>query len=256
MLSVQTFTIRKHIQSEEGIQKAFKWLNEHGVNAVELARIDFKPDTINYIARAAKEHNIDIGSTQITFDYLENNMSWVADLHHELGCRYASVSVLPLKYITGGPDKLPGFTDRLNDLGEKYREKAISLLYHHHHFEFRKYGERTGWEIITENTDPAKVGLVMDTYWLQRGGHSPQDMISRYAGRVKVVHLRDYKLKWKFFDLLPTDTELGNGNLDFRAILAACTEAGVDYLPIEQDSKKPFDSLQKSISYISGLIPK
>ena len=67
----------------------------------------------------------------------------------------------------------------------------------------------------------------LDTYWVARGGRSPQDMIRDQHGRVKVVHLRDFRLQWRAFMLKPVDCELGNGNLDFKRIVDSCIDSGV-----------------------------
>ncbi|MFL7808595.1 MAG: sugar phosphate isomerase/epimerase, partial [Anaerolineae bacterium] len=47
----------------------------------------------------------------------------------------------------------------------------------------------------------------------------------------------------------PTMAEIGEGNLNWPAILAACAEAGVEWYAIEQDicRRDPFESLK--ISY-------
>ncbi|MFA9390964.1 MAG: sugar phosphate isomerase/epimerase family protein [Prolixibacteraceae bacterium] len=248
-LSVQTFTIRKQLQTNRGIEASFKKLGEMGVEAVELARIGFSKNEIQSVKEASNKHNVEIGSTQITYDFLVKNFDWVIEFHKILDCKYTCVSVLPTKYILGNEKKLLAFSHELNELGKRFLKEGIYLLYHHHHFEFRKYGNRLGFDVLSEALNQEYVGFVLDTYWLQRGGKSPQDFIEKYAGKVKVVHLRDFKLNWKPFNLLPNDTELGNGNLDFKKIKEACIRSGVLYAAIEQDTKTPFESLEQSINY-------
>ena len=252
-LGIQTFTIRKLIKSPGEITKAFKKLSEMGVESVELARIKFTKPEIEAVRAASLQYNIEIGSTQITFDYLEKNFDWVVEFHKTLECKYVCVSVLPTKYIIGNERKLREFTARLNQLGMKFRENGLFLLYHHHHFEFRKYGMLTGFEIIEESVDPNAVHFVLDTYWLQRAGLSPHDFIRERKGKVKVVHLRDHIIRWKGIELKSTDTELGEGSLDFKKIKAACEESGVEYYAIEQDTQTPMESLRTSLKYFKNL---
>ena len=50
--------------------------------------------------------------------------------------------------------------------------------------------------------------------------------------------------------------EIGEGNLDFKAIIEACERTGVKYLPIEQDDtygRDPFESLQISMDNLKAL---
>jgi sugar phosphate isomerase/epimerase len=70
--------------------------------------------------------------------------------------------------------------------------------------------------------------------------------IRKLKGRCPVVHLKDFAIaadRTQFF------TEIGNGNLDWPGILAACEESGTEFMPVEQDRcpGDPFESLR--ISY-------
>jgi len=252
-IAVQTFTVRKHLKSPAAIEKTFTQLHSMGINAVELARIKWTPAEIDAVARVTKKLGMVVGSTQNTFDYLSKNFDWSVKLHKLLNCQYVAVSVLPLRCILGSEATLSEFAFELEKLGRAYRQQGLKLLFHHHHFEFQQYGDELGFDILMNSTSPENVGLVLDTYWLQRGGKTPQDVITDYADRVKVVHLRDYKIRWKYFDLLPMDAALGEGNLDFIKIIESCKKANVAFMAIEQETKTPFESLTKSINHIKEL---
>jgi sugar phosphate isomerase/epimerase len=258
-IAVQTFTVRKHIQSAAARADTFAKLQAMGIGAIELARIDWKPQTIDSITQQINDFDITVGSTQNTFDFLKKNVDYSVKLHKQLGCRNVVVSVLPTLCILGGIERLINFSIELDHLGYLYRKQGLNLLFHHHHFEFQRYGKNThsngelGLDIILQHTNPENVGLVLDTYWLQRGGQCPHEKIVELADRVKVVHLRDYRIDWKFFDLLPTDTELGAGTLDFTKIVNSCQQIGVEFMAIEQDSRTPFQSLENSVKHLSSL---
>ena len=164
-----------------------------------------------------------------------------------------AVSVLPIKAILGGEKHFLTFAEQLNELGEYFGKRGLQLLFHHHDFEFKRYGDRLGLDLILENTDADYVGIEMDTYWVQRGGKSPQDLIADLHGRVKVVHLRDFRIRWKWFDLLPIDAELGAGNLDFKRIIDSCVANGVQSMAIEQDSRHPYQSVEHSVNHLKAL---
>jgi sugar phosphate isomerase/epimerase len=252
-LAVQTFTVRKDLGTPKKIIQSYERLNSMGVKSVELARINFKQNEINAVAEACSRFGMSVGSTQITFDFLQKNFEQLVNFHKQLNCNIASVSVLPTKYIINDGENWPGFYKELNLLGERYKNEGIDLLYHHHHFEFRKYKGKTGIEILLENTDAENIGLVCDTYWTQRGGMCPADFIANPENRVKAVHLRDYKIHWKYFDLLPMDAEIGEGNLNVKKIMDACILSNVAYAAIEQESKLPWDSLQTSVNNLKKM---
>ena len=252
-VALQTFTVRRYLQSPEVIEQGFARIAALGIKAIELAYVPLKPAVIDAVDAARKRHGIDVGSSQITFDILSKQREQVLRFLRQLECDVTAVSVLPWKGIVGGRDKLLQFCRELDALGAWYREQGVALCYHHHDFEFRRYGDEMGLDLILNNTAPENVCLELDTYWVQRGGGSPQELIAELGSRVKVVHLRDYRIRWKWFELLPIDTELGQGNLNFDHIIQACCNSGVRYMAIEQATKNPYDSVAKSVQHLHAL---
>ena len=252
-IGLQTFTVRRFLKSPEAIGTGFARLAGMGLTAVELAYVKLEPRYIDALETAGREHGIEFRSSQIKFDILDKQRDWMVRLHERLGCRNTAVSVLPFKVIRGGRDELLAFTEQLEALGQWYRERGIQLCFHHHDFEFRPYGDALGFDQIVANTSPANVGLELDSYWLQRSGTAPHDMIRKLGCRVKVLHLRDYKLRLRLFDMLPGDAELGAGNLDLSQIIQACLEAEVPLLAIEQNTKTPYESLDRSLAHVREL---
>ena len=53
-------------------------------------------------------------------------------------------------------------------------------------------------------------------------------------------------------------TEVGNGTIDFKAIFKAHKASGMKHFFVEQDMcpGSPFDSIEKSITYIKGNLLK
>lgn len=251
--ALQTFTVRKLLKSPAAIETGFARIKAAGINAVELAYIELKPNEINAVASACNSNDMVVGSTQISFDFLDRNRDWVLKFHQQLNCRLCSVSVLPFRVIVGKREQLLRFAEKLEALGHYYRERGLQLCFHHHDYEFRHYGEDLGLDLLLANTSPENVALELDTYWTARGGRSPQDVIRDQGGRVKVVHLRDLRLRWKHFKLKPIDCELGNGNLDFKRIVESCIASGVHYMAIEQATDTPFESVAESVKHLRQL---
>ena len=239
--------------SPAAIEAGIARVSGMGLKAIELAYIKLRPAEIDAVERACKKHGVVVGSTQITFDVLNKQRDWVLKLHEQLGCETTSVSVLPFPVIFGQRDRLLRFAEQLDALGDYYRQRGVQLCYHHHDFELRRYGDELGLDLLMQNTAVDNVALVLDTYWTARGGRSPQDAISNLGGRVKVVHLRDFALHWKYFRLTPSDAALGCGNLDFSRIVDCCVANDVQYMAIEQDTDKPFEEVAGSIAHLKHL---
>jgi len=145
------------------------------------------------------------------------------------------------------------FAQKLNELGKYYTERGLTFGFHHHDYELRRYGKSTGLELLLEHTDPQFVGLIVDCYWAQRGGHTPQHLIEAKSGRVKGIHLRDYGVRRGLLEMQTVDFALGEGNLNIEAIIQSAKNTNVAYLAIEQSSSQPFEQLRLSVDHLRAL---
>ena len=97
-----------------------------------------------------------------------------------------------------------------------------------------------------------ELGITVDTYWVQYGGACPQDFIKSVKGRAECVHLKDFALVGDEQRM----AAVGQGNLNFEKIVAACEEAGSIHLLVEQDNcygDDPFKCLKQSYEYLKSL---
>jgi len=136
---------------------------------------------------------------------------------------------------------------------EKLAEAGIALAYHNHNFEFAKTGGKTWLELIYDNTDPKNLQAEIDTYWVQAGGGDPAEWIRKYAGRLSVLHAKDMVIGP---DNEQRFAEIGEGNLNWPAILSAADDAGVEWYCVEEDDcygRDPFESLKISLENLRGM---
>ncbi|WP_295721890.1 sugar phosphate isomerase/epimerase [Mucilaginibacter sp.] len=135
----------------------------------------------------------------------------------------------------------------LDVAGQTCKQAGIQLCYHNHDFEFIQEDGKYPYETLLANTDPDLVKMEMDLYWITKAGQDPIALFNKYPGRFPLLHMKDMdKTPEKKF------TEVGNGIIDFKKILAQSKKAGMKYFFVEQDvcPGDPFDSIAQSISYI------
>ena len=87
----------------------------------------------------------------------------------------------------------------------------------------------------------------LDVYWIQAGGADPAAWVYRCAEREPLLHLKDMRITPEREQRY---AEIGEGNLNWSAILGAAEESGVEWYLVEQDQcydLDPFESL--AISY-------
>lgn len=158
------------------------------------------------------------------------------------------------------------FTDGLNRLGKiALEEYGISLTYHHHMGTVVQNPDEV--ERMMENTDPAFVSLLYDTGHFAYCGADPLEMVRKYAGRIRHVHLKDIRpevverVKNERLSFLEgvrqgAFTVPGDGCIDFGPIFKTLEDAGYEgYMLVEaeQDPAKanPLEYALRARKYIA-----
>lgn len=154
-----------------------------------------------------------------------------------------------------GAEAYEAAADVFNKVGEIARERGVDFCYHNHSWEFEDFGGRTGMDIIVEGTDPDKVKLCIDTFWVADGGEDPTVFLHRRRRRTAAIHLKDGLPGEREPDGSVAFRELGIGRLDFPAILKMAALARTDWLTVEQDrsSLPPSESIRRSREYLTEI---
>ena len=139
----------------------------------------------------------------------------------------------------------------LESAGGLLHGHGLILCYHNHAFEFQKFGDKSGLDIIFENTAPHLVAAEIDVYWVQYGGADPVALIEKYDQRVRLLHLKD---------MAPGSDKrfapVGTGIMKFDAILAAAKKHGVRWGIVEQDQTygtPPLEAIKTSLENLKKL---
>lgn len=155
----------------------------------------------------------------------------------------------------GGLDMWKRMGNLLNERAAALKPHGIELGYHNHNMEFRPQGGTTGWAVLLKELDPRLVFLELDLGWITAGGLDPATELRRLQGRVKMVHLKDVKPTTKTNYTLQQDPcEVGQGKLNWHAILPACVAAGVQHYFVEQEppfAHDRFESVKMSYDFLS-----
>ena len=130
-------------------------------------------------------------------------------------------------------------------------DAGLTFSYHNHSFELEKFGERTGFDILIEESNHDCFSFEIDTYWIQHGGANPVTFLNRLKDRMHVVHLKDMAMN----GTQQLFAEVGEGNLEWDLILEACKAANIEWYIIEQDvcQGDPFKSLQTSLNNLKRM---
>ncbi|MBB6270804.1 sugar phosphate isomerase/epimerase [Pedobacter cryoconitis] len=179
----------------------------------------------------------------------------------ELKAAIVAAKILGLKYVTIPwlqPETRTSAADyrtlakRLNYAGQLCKNAGLKLAYHNHDFEFIKYGDETGMDILLKQTDKKLVDFEMDIYWVIRSGLKPYDLFKANPGRFVMWHIKDMdKSDPKL------NTEIGSGTIDYKDIFKHAKLSGMKYFFVEHETNyKPdmIGSITQSFNFIKDQI--
>ena len=146
--------------------------------------------------------------------------------------------------------------EALNLAGERMQRNGFAFFYHHHHYEFFKHGKESVFDYILKNAP--YISFTADTYWLQYGGVSVVDYLEKLKDRIGCVHLKDYEIVCKKQNgenkIEPKFAPVGQGNIDFKKVIAQMQKSGAKYYFVEQDDAvdypDPIAEVEKSVRYL------
>ncbi len=209
-----------------------------------LAPLEFKKALDDLGLSAVSGHH---GYTEKDFDKtIEDSLS--------IGQKFLVIPVPPVEFRPGvsffkalddkTEDDFKNLAGLFNTLGKKAKAAGMRLCYHNHNFEFKKFGDTNGYDLLIKNTDPEVFNFEMDLYWVTKAGKNPLDYFKNYPGRFKLWHTKDMAQGAdQHF------AAVGTGIIDFKDIFKQAKLAGMEHFFVEQDDSyggNPLDNLKTS----------
>ncbi len=276
-IGVQASTIKAKFE-ELGPYETLKALSEMGYNSVEISQVATTPENIAEIRRAIDELGMEVAAMSASLEPQTEGGESLTTHYDKIvaDCKAVDTDLLRIGMLPmaamASLDKVLEFCEKVNEVTKKLKEDGITLYYHNHHIEFRKYDGETLLDIIRDKAP--LLGFELDVHWIQRGGANPIEVIRDYKGKVELIHLKDYRVGEmpqeaidalfagdmdpfmnKFSNLIEF-AELGTGILPLKEIIEESISAGARYLLVEQDDTygvDPFESLKISRDHLIEL---
>ena len=147
-----------------------------------------------------------------------------------------------------------------NRWGKAARAQGLQFFYHVHGYEFKPgAGGVLPMDVLMKETDPEAVKFEMDVFWASLPGNDPVVLLKKYPGRWKLMHIKDMKkgvaTGVHTGSANPDSSEVptGTGQTDYRAVLRAAKDVGVERFYIEDETARPFDTVPLSIRWLEAV---
>jgi len=244
VVAAQLYTVRQFCKTIEGVAESLKKVRKIGYTAVQIS--GFGPVDPKEVAKIVADLGLNVISTHMGWNRFVGDLDAVIAEHKLYNCTHPAIGGLFGEQWAGreGIDK---FLDQLAPVAARLAEEGMDFSYHNHSHELVRIGDKTWLETLYDAAGPEILKAEIDTYWIQHGGSDPVWWIRKCAGREPILHLKDMCVTPEREQRM---APVGEGNLNWPAILEAAAECGVECVCVEQDHHygvDPFENL--AISY-------
>lgn len=192
-----------------------------------------------------------------------------------IGVKYCAIPWYGKEFLKG-TDGWENTKKEFTEYSDALKKAGIKLLYHNHDFEFEKFDGKYLIDWLYEELSADVISPEFDTCWVHYAGEDPCKYLEKYAGRIDVVHLKDFVCtnlaSGPVYDLIDKSGKVGKkaskedngfmfkpvgyGIQDIPAILAAAEKAGASCVIVEQDTapeKPAMECAKMSRDYLKSL---
>jgi len=254
-IGVQTMMLVSEI-ARDGAAVTMRRLDRAGYHVAEISQVPMTDENVDGFARVRDEVGFSYAAISAAMsaggpnDAIDESFDKIVRDAGRLGVDLVRIGMMPPQTLRS-VEAVVDVADRAEEAARRFADHGIRLCYHNHHIEFIRAGGRPLLDIILERAP--SLGLELDAFWIARAGADPRRVIEAWAGRVRLVHLKDYRVAWPSPAALDAQAagdaaawsaeleglvqfaEVGEGALDWVGIIRAADAAGAEHLLVEQD---------------------
>lgn len=255
-LAAQFYTLREFTKTREGLYDALRRVAEMGYAGVQLSAVGCmngeNPEVSAADARAMlDEFGLVCCATHRPWEALRDRTEEELEFHRTLGCSYTAIGGV-FGDASKGPGAFPRWIEQARPTIEALQAGGVRFGYHNHAHEF-VFDSSIGKPAYEAFVDADWMQLEVDVYWVAHAGADPAALLSRVPGRIDMIHAKDREV---VEDIGPVMAPVGEGLLNWDALLDACRTGGTEWLIVEQDEcrRDPFDCLRSSYGFLTAKL--
>lgn len=209
-----------------------------------------------------KEAGLSVVSIHEDLGTIQRDAAAVIDEARNFGTKYVVITGM-YRFDYSDQKMVQKLAEDLNKAGKELKQGNIELLYHNHNCEFRRISkEKTAYELLIDETDPAYLNFEFDSYWPTEAGADALSLMRRLGNRLKLYHINDRGSRVSGASMTPIlksdSMELGYGNMDLQALTQQAKATGVDAVILESHKnwvdKSPIKSIQLSAEFMKKYV--
>lgn len=250
---INLYSLRTLIGNEEDFLKTATALSGMGYDTLQFSGAPYDAEVIRRVSKAT---GMPIVVTHVPMERIINDTDVLMAEHESFGCRCIGLGAMPPALVCD-EENFKTTVEKLNNAAKTMKNNGFTFCYHNHHFEQYRVNGRPALDYIIENAED--IHFTADVYWLQYGGADVLKTLRKMSGRADCIHLKDYRINVRkdengSVSYVPGFAPVGDGVLDFKAIIECAKECGTKHFLVEQDDAvsypEPLDQVKRSITYL------
>lgn len=253
-LGLQMYSLRFYSPSNM-IAKLDK-VHEWGIKTIE-GGAPARGMSMEEFEKVLSQRSIKVVSTGADYNRLKTAPDAAVEQAKALGAKFVMCAWIPHERGKFSEKNAREAAEVFNTAGEKFKDAGITFTYHIHGFEFQPFENGTLFDLLMRETKPEYVSYEIDVFWAQQGGADPANLIEKYGSRFKLMHVKDLR-KGAAINLTGSAPDedsvpVGQGQVDWVAVLKAAQKAGLEHYFIEDEAKNAVDQIPQTLRYLENL---
>ena len=254
-LGLQLYSVRREM--EQDVPGTLRRVRELGFREVELAgTYRLTPEQFRQELDRA---GLTATGMHVGYERLRDDMPGVIREAKVLGAESVGTAWIP---HPNGPMTVAmarAAAADFNRFGRALRAEGLRFYYHIHGYEFMPENGVLPMDVLMQETDADAVKFEIDVFWASLPGADPAALIRKYPNRWELMHIKDMKrgvaMNVHTGGANPDETEVptGQGQIDYRAVLKAAQDVGLDRYYIEDETMNPFQAMAQSIRFLETV---
>jgi sugar phosphate isomerase/epimerase len=244
-IGIQLYTVRDNLAAD--FAGTLRHIAKSGYEGVEFA--GYGGMTAQDLKALVDELNLKVIGAHIGLKNLRENLAGEIEYLKTIGGRYLICPALPMNERTDEASWRNLFKE-FEQFGQEAAKHGLVFAYHNHAFEFDlNIDGEFAFDALFSNVSAASLQMEMDAGWIQFAGQDVAAYIAKYANRLPLLHLKDYD---GMVDGKINTLELGRGTLDLHETIQCASDAGTEWLIVEQDrcANPPLECVTTSVEWL------
>jgi len=246
-IAITLYNLRDYCQTAEDLDKTLARLKKIGYQAVQISCIG--PIEHEKVKELLDKHQLFCCATHEMLPGFREDFDGIVKKMKLWECDFTALAY-------PGDDcwsreGLVEYTKEIDEYGARLKDEGLKLGLHNHHYEFEKFTDKIFLEEIYDRAP--NVYIELDVHHTVGGGGDPVQWIHKFGDRIPVIHFKDFAV----INREPVACEVGEGNLNWPAIIKACEEKNIRWYSIEQGEPVPyrdiFDSAELSFNNLKAM---